>query len=459
MLTGNPHAIRIYAMPMPLPGLTSASDVIVAIVGRPNVGKSTLFNRILGTRHAIVDDVPGVTRDRNYANCTYQNRSFHLVDTGGIDPSSIEPLVSLVTRQSQHAIAEASIIIFLMDGRAGLTPLDREIASMVRKSGKPVYYAVNKIDSPKSESLLADFYELGQQQLFPISAEQGIGVDDLLEAFLPLLPIAPQSLEEATVPHVAVIGRPNTGKSTLVNTILGQDRVVVSAIPGTTRDPVDSVVTFKDRRYVMTDTAGIRRRGRIDRGIEGYSVARTLKAVGRSDLAILLVDGVEGVTEQDTKIAGMVLKQGRGCIIFVNKWDLHEGELDSHRTFFQELRRRLPFMHFVPVIFGSALSPGILDRLFPEIDRVVASFTHRIPTGQLNQFFQKVLEQNPLPLKKGSLQRSVYITQVATRPPTFALFVRQAIAVKEPYLRYLENKLREKFGFEGTPIRILVREK
>lgn len=442
-----------------LPALAPQTSIpIIAIIGRPNVGKSTLFNRILGTRNAIVDDIPGVTRDRNYASCTYQNRIFQIVDTGGLDPGASEELVMLITRQAQLAIEEANILILVMDAKTGCTPLDQEIAKQLRKSQKPVLYAVNKIDSPKSEPLLADFYQLGQDQVFSISAEQGIGVDELLEALFPFLPFATGE-EEISHPHIAVVGRPNAGKSTLINSILGKERVLVSSRPGTTRDPVDSLVTYKNRRYLFTDTAGIRRRGRIDRGIEGYSVARTIKALGRSDIAIFLLDAVEGVTEQDTKIAGLILKQGRGCILLINKWDLRRGEPNAQKQFEQLLKRRFPFFSFVPIMFGSALRTKTLDRLFPKIDQVITSFTTRIPTGQINKFLQTVLEQNPLPLKKGHPVKSVFMTQVATKPPTFALFVRQSVAVKAPYLRYLENQLRESFGFEGAPIRIVVREK
>ncbi|MCZ6798983.1 MAG: ribosome biogenesis GTPase Der [Nitrospirae bacterium] len=447
-------------MPRNLPTMDQLKILpIVAIIGRPNVGKSTLFNRILGTRHAIVDDMPGVTRDRNYADCTYQNRQFQIVDTGGYDPSETEGLVPLITQQSQQAIQEADVLVLVMDGRAGLTPLDQEVASLLRKSQKPVYYAVNKIDSPKLESLLADFYSLGQDTLFPVSAEQGIGVDELLEAMFPHLPLLAEEEPPPAHPHIAVVGRPNTGKSTIINTLLGQERIVVSDIPGTTRDPVDSLVTYHNRQYIFTDTAGIRRRGKIDRGIEGYSFARTLKALGRSDIAVLMLDAVEGVTEQDTKIAGLILKQGRGCILVVNKWDLRKGEGDAQKTYTQNLKRRFPFLAFVPVMFGSALNPKILDQLFPQLDQVITVFKKRIPTSKLNIFLQKALEQNPIPLRKSKPVKSVYMTQVATSPPTFALFVRQPVAIKSSWVKYLENQLRESFPFEGTPIRILIREK
>jgi GTP-binding protein len=435
---------------------------LVAIIGRPNVGKSTLFNRILGARTAIVDDVPGVTRDRNYADTTYRGRRFRLVDTGGLDPSASEGMLALIRRQSQIAIAEADILILVMDGRAGLTPPDEEVIRLLRGTRKPVFVAINKLDTPKSDPLIADFYRLGQDRLYPLSAEHGLGVAELLDAIFPFLPESSDQDDDQEMPRVAIIGRPNVGKSTLVNTLLGQERVVVSEEPGTTRDPIDSIVTYQDRRYLLTDTAGIRRRGRIDRGIEGYSVARSLRTIGRSDLAILLLDAVEGVTEQDTKIAGLVLRQGRACIVLVNKWDLREGDVRARAEYEADLRRRFPFLSWAPVLFASALKPDSLREIFPSIDRVAAAFTSRVPTGSLNKFLQEIVEEHPLPVRKGKPSRttkSVYMTQVATRPPAFALFVGQPENVTPSYLRFLENRLRAEYQFSGSPIRILVRRK
>ena len=442
----------------PLPGLSMNDTPIVAIIGRPNVGKSTFFNRVLGRRSAIVDDMPGVTRDRIMAECIYQGRRFQLVDTGGLDLTSSEAMESLIRTQSQAAISEANILVVIMDGRAGLNPLDQEIAELLRDVGKPTFFAINKIDTPKADPLLADFYQLGKDQLFPMSAEHGTGVDDLLEAFLPLLP---HDLEEEKPEHprVAVVGRPNVGKSTLVNMVFGEERVVVSDVPGTTRDPVDTHIEFQGHPLVLTDTAGIRRRGRIEPGIEGYSLGRTLKALGRSDIAILILDGVEGATEQDTKIAGLILKQGRGCILLVNKWDLQIHDPDALAKYSKELHRRFPFFAFVPKIFGSALQRSVLDQLFPKIESVMQAFSYRVPTGKLNQFLQKALEDNPLPSKRRTPLKSVFMTQVAIKPPTFALFVGRSVEVPTFYIRYLENRLRDMFGFEGTPIRILVRQK
>ena len=294
---------------------------------------------------------------------------------------------------------------------------------------------------------------------FPISAEHGMGVDELLEAMMPYFPKGHEEETLRTVPRVAVVGRPNVGKSTLVNLILGEDRLVVSNQPGTTRDPVDTKVSYDGNSYILTDTAGIRRRGRIDRGVEGYSVVRAMRALGRSDVAVLLLDGVEGVTEQDTKIAGLIQRQGRGCVLIVNKWDLRDQDPEAREVYEQELRRRFPFFGFVPVVFASALNPETVVKIFPKINKVMSEFVRRIPTGQLNQFLQRTLEKNPLPLRAGNPVKSVYITQVATRPPTFALFVRHSGDVNITYQRYLENTLRDAFGFIGTPIKILVRNK
>ena len=439
-----------------------SSPPVIAIIGRPNVGKSTLFNRILGTRTAIVDDVPGVTRDRNYADGTYRGRPFRLVDTGGLDPTATEGMLALVRQQSQIAVAEADILILLVDGRAGLTPPDEEIVSLLRGVTKPVFVAVNKIDTPKADPLLADFYRLGQDTLYPLTAEHGIGVAELLDAIFPLLTEIGDGPETAETPRIAVVGRPNVGKSTLVNALLGQERVVVSEMPGTTRDSIDTLLTVQGRHYILTDTAGIRRRGRIERGIEGYSVARALRAMGRSDVAVLLLDAVEGITEQDTKITGLALKQGRACIILVNKWDLREGDQEAREAYASDVKRRFPFLAWAPVLFGSAVKPDSVSRLLPTIDLVMAAFTKRVPTGPLNKFLQGILEENPLPVRKGKptkAVKSVFMTQVATKPPAFALFVGHPEDLSKAYVRFLENRLRAQYAFLGSPIRMLIRQK
>ena len=442
-----------------LPGLRPSGVPLVAVIGRPNVGKSTLFNRILGTRNAIVDDRPGVTRDRIYAECTYQGRRFQVVDTGGLDPTSTDGMLGLIRQQSQVALATADILLVIMDGRAGLTPLDQEIVNELHGVDKPTFWVINKIDSPTLDPLLADFYHLGKDTLFPISAEHGTGVDELLEAFLHLLPAHDEDLTETATTRVAVVGRPNVGKSTLVNTILGEERALVSDVPGTTRDPIDTHLEREGRPFLLTDTAGLRRRGRVEPGIEGYSVARTMKALGRSDIGVLLLDGVEGVTDQDTKIAGLIQRQGRGCVMLVNKWDLCRDQPEAKKKFSLELQRQFPFFTFVPILFGSALAPKTVDHLFGAVTRVMDAFSYRVPTNRLNLFLQKALTDNPIPVKRGNPPKSLYMTQVATKPPTFALFAGKSAVLTPAYLRYLENQLRATFGFEGTPLRILVRKK
>jgi GTPase len=444
------------------PSTDHASPPVVAIIGRPNVGKSTLFNRILGKKTAIVDDVPGVTRDRNYADASYRNRPFRLVDTGGLEPAASEGMMALIKRQSEIAIAEANILVLLMDGRTGVMPQDQEVIRLLRGATKPLFVAVNKIDTPKVEALIADFYQLGVDQLYSISAEHGLGISELLDAIYELLPSTDHETEQDPMPRVAIVGRPNVGKSTLLNAVLGEERAVVSDVPGTTRDAIDSLVVTADRRYLLTDTAGIRRRGKIDRGIEGYSVGRSLRAIGRSDVAVLLLDAQEGITEQDTKIAGIVIRQGRACLLMVNKWDLRQGDADARQKFEKDLKRRFPFLSWAPVLFGSAVKPTSLGRLFPSIDEVFASFSRRIPTGQLNQFLQNLLETHPLPARKGKpeqITKSAFMTQVAVQPPVFALFVGHPENITKPYLRFLENQIRETYGFLGTPIRLLVRKK
>ena len=447
-----------------LPLLSTAGETppLVAIIGRPNVGKSTLFNKVLGAKVAIVDDVPGVTRDRNYADATYRNRKFRLVDTGGLDLSSSDSMLTLIRRQSELAIAEADILIVLLDGRSGLTPPDHEVVRLLRGVTKPLFYAINKIDTPKSEPLLADFYRLGTDELYPVSAEHGLGVAELLDAMYPLLPSADESDEQQQLPRVAVVGRPNVGKSTLVNTLLGEERVVVSDVPGTTRDPIDSLVMHQDQRYIFTDTAGMRRRGKVDRGVEGYSVLRSLRAIGRSDIAILILDGLEGVTEQDTKIAGAILKQGRACILLINKWDLRAGDSKARQEYELELHRRFPFLTWAPILYGSALKPESVRRLFPLLKDVHTMFTKRVPTGMLNTWLQKILVTRPLPARKhkpSAVTKSAFITQVATKPPVFALFVGHPEDLTPSYLKYLENQLRETYQFTGTPLRLMVRKK
>src|SRR5437899_11585461 len=327
----------------------------VAIIGRPNVGKSTLFNRVLGRRQAIVKDFPGVTRDRHYVECEYRGSRFQLVDTGGLVPSTDEQMFSLIREQSRRAIADADALIFLMDGREGLTPMDREIADLLRGVNKPVFVAINKIDTLKSDPLISEFYELGWEPLYPLSAEHGAGVAELLDAMYPLLPAATEGAATTDTPKVAVVGRPNVGKSTFINTLLGEPRLVVNEVPGTTRDAIDTLVHYKKAAYLFIDPAGIRRRGRIDPGVERYSVARAMRALGRADLAVLILDGVEGVTEQDTKIAALALRGGRACVLLVNTWDMRVAHRHAKAQYEAGLHRRSACVSWAPVLYASTL--------------------------------------------------------------------------------------------------------
>ena len=431
----------------------------VAIIGRPNVGKSTLFNRILGRRQAIVQDQPGVTRDRHAADCEYRGRPFRLIDTGGLVPSSGDKMLALIREQARTAIDEADVLIFLLDGREGLTATDLEIMDLLRKASKPLFIAINKIDTPKADALIGDFYTLGAETLYPLSAEHGSGVAELLDAIYPLMPSEPDAAASPQIPKVAVVGRPNVGKSTFINTLLGERRLIVSEVPGTTRDAIDTRVRHKEKDYLFIDTAGIRRRGRIDPGVERYSVARAMQSLGRADLAVLILDGVEGVTEQDTKIAGLALRGGRACVLLVNKWDQRQDDENAKARYRAEFRRRFPFLAWAPVLFGSALQPKSVMRIFPLIDRAMEAFSRRVPTGQLNKFLQKAIAVNPLPARKRIPTKSVYITQVSTKPPSFVLFCKHPEDIGDSYLRYLENSIRKEYGFAGTPVRIFAKAK
>src|SRR5437867_6762883 len=430
----------------------------VAIIGRPNVGKSTLFNRILGRRQAIVQDTPGVTRDRHAAEAECRGRQFRLIDTGGLIPSAGDRMLELIREQSRMAIAEADALIFLLDGREGVTSTDLEVMGLLRKAAKPMFVAINKIDTPKSDPLVADFYSLGIEELYPLSAEHGDGVADLLDALYPLMS-SETEVAPSDIPKIAVVGRPNVGKSTFINTLLGETRLVVSDVPGTTRDSIDTLVRHKQAEYLFIDTAGIRRRGKIDPGVERFSVARAMRSLGRADLAVLILDGVEGVTEQDTKIVGLGLRGGRACALLVNKWDQRADDPDAKAKYEAELRRRFAFVSWAPVLYGSALEFKTVAGVFPVINRALKAFAHRVPTAQLNRIFQDAIATHPLPIRKGKPVKSAYITQVAAKPPTFVLFCRHPEEIGAPYLRYLENHLRERFDFAGTPIRIFAKTK
>ncbi len=434
---------------------------VVAIVGRPNVGKSTLFNRIVGRNLAIIEDMPGVTRDRNYSEAAWEGRPFLLVDTGGFEPESEDAMYLKMREQTTLAIEEADYILFLMDGQQGLLPADTEVAQRLRAAGKPVLYAVNKVDGERHEGLLSEFYRLGVDRLFPLSAQHGQGFSDLMDALLAYLPATEEENGGAArpMPRIAVIGRPNVGKSSFVNALTGEDRMIVSPVSGTTRDSVDSLYRYYGREYVLVDTAGIRSRGRISQGVEKYSVMRAMKSVGRCDVALVLLDASEGVTEQDERIVGLAHEEGKGVIIVLNKWDLVEDKEKAFKKFQEDVRHRLKFADYAPVLTISAATRQRITNVFKEIDRVIEQREQRIPTGELNRLCERLTGAHEPPLYRGRRVKYFYLTQVGVRPPTFVAFVNYPEGVHFSYLRYLENGLRDAFGFQGTPIRIHARRR
>ncbi len=442
----------------------SRQKPVVAILGRPNVGKSTLFNRLVGRRLAIVEDIPGVTRDRNYTRCQYGGQSFTLVDTGGLDPTSIAGIVEQIRKQTEKVIEEADVLIVMFDGREGITALDEEIVSLLRKFKKPVFYVVNKLDTPKQEMLISEFHRLGVKPIVPVSAEQGIGVDELMEEVLETFEAireesAGAEAEPVRIPRIAVVGRPNVGKSTFINRLLGEDRLITDATPGTTRDAVDTQLSYEGRPYLFIDTAGIRRRGKIDRTLERYSIARAFSAIDRCDIAVVILDAGEGIVEQDTKIVGRVIQAKRGCIFVVNKWDLCKEEAEIKEKVHAGLQRKFKFIPFAPFIFISALAGFRPKKIFKLLDEIIGAYTSRISTGELNRAFEKATTSNPPPLYKGKTAKLYYITQARAAPPTFVIFSNDPRRIKEPYRRYLENFLREAFGFVGSPLELIFRQR
>ncbi|WP_027718750.1 ribosome biogenesis GTPase Der [Desulfovirgula thermocuniculi] len=433
---------------------------IVAIVGRPNVGKSTLFNRLVGGRVAIVEDQPGITRDRLYRDVEWGGRTFTLVDTGGLDFAEEEGLPSMVRRQVELAIEEADAILFLVDAREGLTPTDEAIASLLRRTRKPVILVANKVENfTRGAQLLADFYRLGLGDPLPVSAVQGMNTGDLLDRLVSLLPESEEVLGEGDAVRIAVVGRPNVGKSSLVNAILGEERVIVSDVPGTTRDAVDTFFTRQGRRYVLVDTAGIRRKSRINMPVERYSVIRALRAIDRSDVALILLDAREGVTEQDKRIAGYVHEQGKASVLVVNKWDLVEKDNRTADRYTQEIRRDLSFMTYAPVVFISALTGKRVPRVLEMVDVVAEQSSIKIPTPALNSLIRDATLHNPPPADQKRRLKIYYATQGGIKPPTFILFVNEPDLMHFSYLRYLENQLRAAYSFVGTPIRFILRQR
>ncbi len=433
---------------------------VVAIVGRPNVGKSTLFNKICGKRLSIVDDTPGVTRDRIYGTAEWQNTSFLLIDTGGIEPSGDDIILSKMREQANLAIDMAEVIIFVVDLRTGVTATDYEVAAMLQKSGKPVILCVNKCDSVGEMPMeVYEFYNLGIGDPIPVSSVHGHGTGDLLDAVFEYLPKNNDDNEDEDVIEVAVIGKPNAGKSSLVNKISGQERSIVSDIAGTTRDAIDTLVENKHGRFNFIDTAGLRRKSKVDDRIEKYSVMRAQMAVERAQVCVIMIDGTEGFTEQDSKVAGIALEQGKACIIVVNKWDIVEKNGETMDKYRKKLMQDFSFMSFAPIIFISAKTGQRIDRLFELIKYVNTQNSMRISTGMLNDILAEATARTQPPTDKGKRLKIYYMTQASTRPPTFVCFCNRAELFHFSYQRYLENQIRSTFGLEGTPVRFVIRER
>lgn len=433
---------------------------IVAIVGRPNVGKSMLFNKLAGSRISIVEDTPGVTRDRIYAPCTWLNHSFMLIDTGGIEPKSDDTILKQMKRQAEIAIDTADVIVFVVDVKTGLTSADSDVAAMLQKSGKPVVLVCNKSDNAGPMPMEAyEFYNLGLGDPFAVSAVNSLGLGDMLDAVCSYFPEDYDKEEEDGTIKVAIVGKPNAGKSSLINKILGENRVIVSDMPGTTRDAIDVLAEVDGKKYVFTDTAGLRKKGKINENIERYSAIRSLMAVDRSDVVVLLIDALEGVTEQDTKIAGYAHDKGKAIVVAVNKWDLPEKETNTMAQYKLRVKEGLNFMLYAPILFISAKTGMRIPQLFEKIAYVYEQNKMRVSTGVLNDVLnQAVLRVQP-PSDKGKRLKIYYMTQATTQPPTFILFVNDKELAHFSYVRYIENQVRETFGLEGTPLKFIVREK
>lgn len=433
---------------------------VVAVVGRPNVGKSTLFNKLIGTRLSIVDDTPGVTRDRIYGDCEWLGRKMLLVDTGGIEPYSDDIILKQMRRQAEIAIGTADVIIFVTDIRCGVVASDSEVAAMLQKSGKPIVLCVNKCDKIGApEPDFYEFYNLGLGDPIAVSAAHGHGTGDLLDEVLKYLPEETEEDEEDDVIKVAVIGKPNVGKSSLVNKVTGEERAIVSNIAGTTRDSTDSYVENKSGKFLFIDTAGLRRKSRVEDAIEKYSVIRARMAVERANVCVIMIDATEGFTEQDSKVAGIAHELGKACIIAVNKWDAIEKDGRTMDTFRKDLMEDFSFMSYAPIIFISAKTGQRLDRLFELIKYVNDQNSMRISTGKLNDILAAATARVQPPTDKGKRLKIYYMTQASTRPPTFVYFVNKAELFHFSYQRYLDNQIREVFGLEGTPTRTIIRER
>lgn len=436
------------------------SKPVVAVVGRPNVGKSTLFNALAGSRISIVEDTPGVTRDRIYADVSWLNYQFTLIDTGGIEPESKDIILSQMREQAETAIMTADVILFLTDVRQGLVDADFKVADMLRRSGRPVLLIVNKVDSfEKFMPDVYEFYNLGLGDPIPISAAGKMGLGDMLDEVVKHFPDAAAEEEEDERPKIAVIGKPNAGKSSIINKLLGEDRVIVSPIAGTTRDAIDTTMTRNGQEYVFIDTAGLRRKSKVKEELERYSIIRTVTAVERCDVAVLIIDAEEGITEQDAKIAGIAHERGKGMIIAVNKWDLIEKDNHTMKEFTEKIWEKLSYMPYAELIFLSAKTGQRLPKLFDLIDAVIANCALRVQTGVLNEILTEAMAMKQPPSDKGKRLRIYYITQVSVKPPTFVMFINDKDLTHFSYTRYIENQIRTTFGFRGTPIKFIYRER
>ena len=432
----------------------------VAIVGRPNVGKSTFVNRLIGARNSIVHDMPGVTRDRIYFDVEWQNKGFTVIDTGGIIPGDGDDIMVSIFDQARLACEEADRIIFLVDGKDGINPVDYDIANILRQSGKPIFLAVNKCDNPDSLLMTSDFYALSVGNPIGISALHGSGgVGDLLDVVTEGFDISEEEEKDGRI-RIAIVGRPNAGKSSIVNSLLNTQRVIVSDVSGTTRDSIDSFITYNDKEFVIVDTAGIRKKSKVDYGVEKFAVDRAIRSIRECDVAVLVIDAKEGISDQDKKISSIITESGKGIIVAINKWDLiEEKKANTINKFEQELAKDIPFLSYAPKIFISALTKQRLGQIFDKSLEVYEQCVKRVSTGLLNKVINEAYALNPPTSFKGKRLKVLYTTQAAIQPPTFVLFVNNEELLKDSYKRYLENKLREAFGFFGTPIRISVRER
>ncbi|MFC1837699.1 ribosome biogenesis GTPase Der [Thermodesulfobacteriota bacterium] len=445
---------------------SSAQTTIVALIGRPNVGKSTLFNRITKSRKAIVDPTPGVTRDRQYDRVEWEEKHFILIDTGGIEAESRaadgkDIMAGNIREQTLQAVNEADVLLFLMDGKEGVTPTDFDVTDLLRRADKRVYFVANKVDGPELEaSLLPAFFELGIEQIWPISAEHGYGVRSLMDDLAASLPeVDKKNLYPDDAVRIAFFGRPNVGKSSLINRLLGEERMVVSDLPGTTRDSIDTLLTKNDRNYLLIDTAGIRRRGKVTEKLEKFSIIKALAALERSDLALILISAEEGITEQDTKVIGYTQEQGRACILVINKWDLVTGEVKEQKKIIAELEMATQFVSFAPVLKVSALTGKGVNKLLPAIDLVHKQFCSSFPTSRLNRILQKATAAHSPSLHRGRRIKLLYVTQLSSRPPTLVIVCNYPKAIHFSYHRYLVNTFRKELKLDKSPVRIFFRER